>query len=340
MKRVGGPTPRPTAPAAPRAGRRPAAAHASSISDGDADARAITQISLNGGDVVADVGSAGGVDVDGGAGLAQQHRLGADDVGDVGLHVPHRQRRRQLPLLRRERPPAGRRWLWNCSSRAATPAAWSIVGHAAAVVPSHQPAGPGAGRHAVVEGDLARLHRPPVAGGVLHQAAAAGGQVVGDAGRRAAQRRQLDDVDVGQVPGRQQPPVEPAHVLGRAPGDLVDDRLDAAAPRRPAGRGPTPSGTTWSTTRRRSAPQWAPASDRPEERQGRGDHLVDVAEVAVGEVEQRQVEQLLAVACSRRVVDERRRLDAGAGPRRPATWTSRAGSRPGRSSRRRSRSRW
>ena len=47
-----------------------------------------------------------------------------------------------------------------------------------------------------------------------------------------------------------------------------------------------------------------------EQRDGRGDHLVDVVEVAVGEVEQRQVEQLAALSLEEQVVDQRRRLDA------------------------------
>src|SRR5690606_22014563 len=53
-----------------------------------------------------------------------------------------------------------------------------------------------AGVLAVDEGGHAALDRPPVAGGVLHEPAPAGGQVVDDAGRPAAQLVEVDDVDV------------------------------------------------------------------------------------------------------------------------------------------------
>ena len=57
-----------------------------------------------------------------------------------------------------------------------------------------------------------------------------------------------------------------------------------------------------------------------EERERRGDHLEDVVEVAVGEVEERDVEKLLAVAFEQRVVDERSRIrprSTGASPEGP-----------------------
>jgi hypothetical protein len=42
------------------------------------------------------------IDISVGCGDPQQHRLGADDVRDDGMHIPAGQRRRQPPLVLRQ----------------------------------------------------------------------------------------------------------------------------------------------------------------------------------------------------------------------------------------------
>src|ERR687893_2898459 len=73
----------------------------------------------------------------------------------------------------------------------------------------------------------APLHLRDVAPRPLHEPAAAGRQVVDHLGRLDGQGVEVDDVDVGQVPGRQQPPVVEPVQGGGAPGLEVHGLLEA-----------------------------------------------------------------------------------------------------------------
>ena len=94
----------------------------------------------------------------------------------------------------------------------------AVIGFAPASVrvagPRTSRPGSGPVRFAVLVGDLARHDRGDVAVGRLHEALAAGGQVVAHLGPARGEALEVDDVDVGAVAGREHAAVEQAD--GRA----------------------------------------------------------------------------------------------------------------------------
>src|SRR5690606_33118738 len=86
----------------------------------------------------------------------------------------------------------------------------------------HQPVRPLAGGLVVLPHDDAPLDRGDVALGRLDQPLAAGREVLAHPGRGDGQLVEVDDVEVGQVAGGDQPPVVEAEQGGVAAGLQVD----------------------------------------------------------------------------------------------------------------------
>ena len=117
---------------------------------------------------------------------------------------------------------------------------------------AEEAAGERAGVLAVFEGHGPGLHRVPVARGLLHEAPATGGEVVDEVRSPTAEGVEVDDVDVGDVPGRDHAAVEPTDVAGGPLGLPVHELLDGQPLRRACGRAPRRRVTRWSCSRRRS----------------------------------------------------------------------------------------
>src|SRR5688500_15521064 len=89
--------------------------------------------------------------------------------------------------------------------------------------PPDQAAGQSAGGDPVAE-DLDATHeRVAVSHGPLQEAAPAGGQVMEDLRPGDGEPVEIDDVEVGPVPGAEHAPVVEAHQAGRGPALLLDD---------------------------------------------------------------------------------------------------------------------
>src|SRR5438128_468687 len=79
---------------------------------------------------------------------------------------------------------------------------------------AHEPSGTGTGVLAALEDGGAGDQRRLIAFGSLYQALAAGGEVVDDLGRVQAQAVEIDQVDVGALPGLQAFAVVEAEEIG------------------------------------------------------------------------------------------------------------------------------
>src|ERR1700722_3804713 len=91
---------------------------------------------------------------------------------------------------------------------------------------SKQLAGQRSGRFAVFKGHGAALNGEAVAGRRLQETTSARGQVGLDARRVAVQRGVVDDVEVGEVSGRDESAVRPTEVQRGSSRQLVHDRLE------------------------------------------------------------------------------------------------------------------
>ena len=79
---------------------------------------------------------------------------------------------------------------------------------------------------AIFEGDDPALEGPAIAVGLLQEPGSTRRQILDNLWRAERQGVLIDDIDIGQHPRRQKPPVVPADMLGIAAGIAMDQGLN------------------------------------------------------------------------------------------------------------------